>query len=160
MRANRTSGSMSGRWKRGMVRLVRHRQTKEPATDRPHLTYRATARLYRLLGALASSGSWLAITQPLSRVWLRSGLGVCLPSGLSPRSIRKAPSLGSWLRGVAYRTARRAQTEFARRHKHERRAVRREGSSPDDMTWPEVQQVLHEELSGLSERYRAPLTLR
>jgi RNA polymerase sigma factor (sigma-70 family) len=74
-------------------------------------------------------------------------------------SIRKAPSLGSWLRGVAYRTARRAQTEFARRHKHERRAVRREGSSPDDMTWPEVQQVLHEELSGLSERYRAPLTL-
>ena len=66
------------------------------------------------------------------------------------RSIRKTPALGSWLHGVAYRTARRAQTEFARRHKHERRAVRREESSPDDMTWPEVRQVLHEELSGLS----------
>jgi RNA polymerase sigma factor (sigma-70 family) len=74
-------------------------------------------------------------------------------------SIRKTPSLGSWLRGVAYRTARRAQTEFARRHKHEQLVGRREASSPDEMTWPEVQQVLHEELSGLSERYRAPLTL-
>ena len=41
------------------------------------------------------------------------------------RSIRKTPSLGSWLHGVASRTARRAQTEFARRHKHERLAGRR-----------------------------------
>jgi RNA polymerase sigma factor (sigma-70 family) len=75
------------------------------------------------------------------------------------RSIRKMPSLGSWLRGVAYRTACRAQTEFARRHKHERLAVRPEASSADEMTWPEVQQVLHEELNRLSERYLAPLTL-
>jgi RNA polymerase sigma factor (sigma-70 family) len=75
------------------------------------------------------------------------------------RSIRKTPSLGSWLHGVAYRTARRAQTEFARRHKHEHLAGRREASATDERTWPEVQQVLHEELNGLSERYRAPLTL-
>src|SRR5262249_29980138 len=75
------------------------------------------------------------------------------------RSIRKTPSLGSWLRGVAFRTARRAQTEFARRHKHERLAGRREAAPADEMTWPEVQQVLHEELDGLSERHRAPLTL-
>jgi hypothetical protein len=27
------SGSMSGKWKRSMVKLLRHRQTKEPATD-------------------------------------------------------------------------------------------------------------------------------
>jgi hypothetical protein len=29
-----------------MVRLVRHRQTKGPATDRSHLNHRATSRLY------------------------------------------------------------------------------------------------------------------
>jgi retron-type reverse transcriptase len=29
--------------------LVRHRQTKEPETDRGHLTHRATSRLYRLI---------------------------------------------------------------------------------------------------------------
>jgi RNA polymerase sigma factor (sigma-70 family) len=76
-----------------------------------------------------------------------------------PRSIHQTSSLGSWLHGVAYRTACRAQTEFARRHKHERLAARREAPSKDEMTWLEVQQVLHEELSRLSERYRAPLTL-
>jgi RNA polymerase sigma factor (sigma-70 family) len=74
-------------------------------------------------------------------------------------SIRKTPSLACWLRGVAYRTARRAQTEFARRHKHERLAVRPESTRPDDMTWPEVRRVLHEELNGISERHRAPLTV-
>ena len=40
------SGSMSGEWKRGTARLVRHRQTKGPATDRPSLNHRATPRLY------------------------------------------------------------------------------------------------------------------
>lgn len=29
-----------------MVGLVRHRQTKEPETDRPNLNHRATSRLY------------------------------------------------------------------------------------------------------------------
>ena len=31
-----------------MAGLVRHRQTKEPETDRPHLNHRATSRLYLL----------------------------------------------------------------------------------------------------------------
>lgn len=47
MRENRPSGSMSGRWRRSMVELMRHRQTKEPETDRPNLNHRATSRLYQ-----------------------------------------------------------------------------------------------------------------
>jgi hypothetical protein len=43
------SGSTSGMWKRGMAWIMRHRQTKEPDTDRPNLNHRATSRLYRSL---------------------------------------------------------------------------------------------------------------
>ena len=45
-RENRPSGSTSGKWKRSMAELVRHRQTKGPATDRLDLNHRATSRLY------------------------------------------------------------------------------------------------------------------
>ena len=76
-------------------------------------------------------------------------------------SIRKAASLASWLHGVAYRVARKAQAESARRDKHEGRASqdRPVAAAADDLTWREVRQVVHEELSRLSERYRAPLVL-
>ena len=46
MRENRPPGSMSGEWKRSKVRLLRHRQPKGPATDRPSLNHRVTPRLY------------------------------------------------------------------------------------------------------------------
>jgi RNA-directed DNA polymerase len=52
MREIRLSGSMSGMWKRSRVNLVRHRQTKEPGTDRGHLNHRATSRLYRLISTV------------------------------------------------------------------------------------------------------------
>jgi len=72
-------------------------------------------------------------------------------------SIRKTASVGSWLHGVAYRTALKARARSAARRKFESRAPVRPVSEPDDLTWREVRQVLHEELAGLAERYRAPL---
>jgi len=40
-----TSGSMSGVWKRGMVRIVRHRQPKGSAPAMLNLNHRVTPRL-------------------------------------------------------------------------------------------------------------------
>jgi RNA polymerase sigma factor (sigma-70 family) len=73
-------------------------------------------------------------------------------------TIRKKASVGSWLYGVAYRTARQARLRSARRQRHESACPRRNAAfPPDDPSWREVQQLLHAELSRLPERYRAPL---
>src|SRR5262245_14728086 len=72
-------------------------------------------------------------------------------------SIRKTTSVGSWLHGVAYRTALKARAQLATRQKNEARAPARPIPEPDDLSWREVRQVLHEELTGLAERYRVPL---
>lgn len=74
-------------------------------------------------------------------------------------SIRKMTSLGSWLHGVANRTALKARAQSVTRQKHEARVPVRETFEPDDLSWREVQLVLHEELNKLSERYRVPLVL-
>jgi cytochrome c peroxidase len=72
-------------------------------------------------------------------------------------SIRKTVSVASWLHGVAHRTALKARWQSATREKNEGRAPARPISNPDDLAWREVQQVLHEELTRLAERYRLPL---
>jgi cytochrome c peroxidase len=72
-------------------------------------------------------------------------------------SIRKRESVGSWLHGVAYRTALKARARSAARQKNEARAPARTLANPDDLTWREMQEVLHAELAGLAERYRVPL---
>lgn len=72
-------------------------------------------------------------------------------------SIRKAASLGSWLHGVALRTAhklRRDTRQFA--------PLPREIGGPDstaEVVWREVGHVLDQELGRLPEKYRAPLIL-
>jgi RNA polymerase sigma factor (sigma-70 family) len=75
-------------------------------------------------------------------------------------TIRQSRSLGSWLYGVAYRTALKARAQAAGRRRVEAKApVRAVPSSIDDLSWREVQAVLHEELNRLPEIHRAPLVL-
>jgi RNA polymerase sigma factor (sigma-70 family) len=74
-------------------------------------------------------------------------------------SIRKGASLGSWLHGVAYRTALKARAQSAVRRKHEARAPRRQCSEANELSWREVRQVQHDELGGMPERYREPLVI-
>jgi RNA polymerase sigma factor (sigma-70 family) len=74
-------------------------------------------------------------------------------------SIRKTESLGSWLHGVAYRTALKARAQLATRQKHEARVPVRPACAPDDLSWREARQVVHEEVGGLPERYRAVVVL-
>jgi len=75
-------------------------------------------------------------------------------------AIRRRASLASWLYGVAYRLALKAQAAAARRSLHEKQlpppAPR---DSAADVTWGELRQVLDEELARLPEKFRAPLLL-
>src|SRR5712691_6686657 len=75
-------------------------------------------------------------------------------------AIRNQASVGSWLHGVAYRTALKARAGTAKRQKHECRAPSQPSAgAADDLTWREVQQVLHAELNKVAEVYRTPLVL-
>jgi RNA polymerase sigma factor (sigma-70 family) len=73
------------------------------------------------------------------------------------RSIRDANALAGWLHGVAFRIASQAKKQAARRRLCERRAASTEVSTEDDMSWREVQCILHAELERLPEKYRLPL---
>jgi RNA polymerase sigma factor (sigma-70 family) len=74
-------------------------------------------------------------------------------------SIRKAASLASFLHGVAYRTALKVRDNSARRRRYEAWAPQRSTMDPDELSWREVRQAVHEELDRLPERYRAALVL-
>jgi RNA polymerase sigma factor (sigma-70 family) len=75
-------------------------------------------------------------------------------------SVRGPDSLGSWLYGVALRTARHARLDAARRRRREERAAASPlCESPDDVDWRDLRAVLDEEIAGLPESYREPLVL-
>jgi RNA polymerase sigma factor (sigma-70 family) len=74
-------------------------------------------------------------------------------------TIRKTASVGSWLHGVAHRTALKARAQSAARRKHESRGPVRPPREADDLSWREVRQVLHEEIDRLPARFRSPVVL-
>jgi RNA polymerase sigma factor (sigma-70 family) len=76
-------------------------------------------------------------------------------------SITKREALGSWLYGVAYRVALKAQADLVRRRKHERQAAagRFETSSHPVETGEELWAILDEEVNRLPDKYRRPVVL-
>jgi RNA polymerase sigma factor (sigma-70 family) len=75
-------------------------------------------------------------------------------------AIRKRASVGSWLYGVAYRVALRARAQASRRPVPEHGNVpMAQADAVTELSHREQQEILHEELSQLTEKYRAPLVL-
>jgi RNA polymerase sigma factor (sigma-70 family) len=75
-------------------------------------------------------------------------------------AIRKRAALGSWLHGVAYRAALKAQAREACRRRHEREAIPSESTDPArDVLWRDLRAVLDAALDHLPRQYRAPLVL-
>jgi RNA polymerase sigma factor (sigma-70 family) len=75
-------------------------------------------------------------------------------------AIRDIESTGSWLHGVALRSAHKCRVEQARRRRRERQYARTElAETADSMTWGELRGVLDDELGKMDRSYRAPLIL-
>jgi RNA polymerase sigma factor (sigma-70 family) len=76
------------------------------------------------------------------------------------RSLRCRDTLGSWLYGVAYRTALKARCSAARRRAHEAAARVRAPAEPlAAMTVSEAQEIVDRELAALPDKFRSPLVL-
>jgi RNA polymerase sigma factor (sigma-70 family) len=74
-------------------------------------------------------------------------------------TIRRQSSLGSWLHGVARRTALKLRSQADRQRRRERTTARAEGDGiSDETTWGELRGILDEELERLPEASREPRT--
>jgi RNA polymerase sigma factor (sigma-70 family) len=74
-------------------------------------------------------------------------------------SLDRRGSLAGWLYGVASRVAQKAKVSAARRRAHETEAQTMPRAEPSDCCRHEVHLTLHEEVSLLPEKFRAPLVL-
>src|SRR5205807_5832522 len=75
-------------------------------------------------------------------------------------TIRKRQSVGSWLFGVAFRTARKARADALRRRTFEKAPMHPPPADPHaEAVWRELRPLLDAELDRLPEKYRAPLVL-
>src|SRR5205085_417873 len=76
------------------------------------------------------------------------------------RKILRRESVGSWLHGVAYRTALKARTAALRRLvKEKQTAAGQAVDDRSDIVWRELRPILDEEIDRLPEKYRLPLVL-
>jgi RNA polymerase sigma-70 factor (ECF subfamily) len=76
------------------------------------------------------------------------------------RSLGKPESLGSWLYGVAYRTALHAKAEAARRRAPQGQVPALAADDPvEELIGREIRLVLDEEVNRLPSKYRAPFVL-
>jgi len=73
-------------------------------------------------------------------------------------SIGKQESVGSWLYGVALRTALRARAN-ARRRDRDREVAMPAFETPADATWDDLRPVIDREVGKLPEKFRAPVVL-
>src|SRR5262249_21035994 len=73
-------------------------------------------------------------------------------------SIREREAIGSWLFGVAYRTAMKAKLLASKRAALEKKAgpEHAEASPPAEAAWRELQRQVDEELQRLDDKYKAP----
>jgi RNA polymerase sigma factor (sigma-70 family) len=75
-------------------------------------------------------------------------------------SIRKGEAVGSWLYAVASRLAHKARLRIGKRRVCERQAAGPLEQTPmDEVTWGELRDILHAEVSRLPEKYRAAVVL-
>ncbi len=75
------------------------------------------------------------------------------------RSIRRPESVGSWLFGVALRTASNARMAAIRRRRHERQRGAAAATRPAEEIGDDFASALWEEVDRLAEKYRAPVVL-
>ncbi len=75
-------------------------------------------------------------------------------------SIGQPERLGNWLYGVAYRVARKARADVARRRAREHQVSDMPTRQPDhEADGEELRQVLDDEVRRLPDKFRAPLVL-
>jgi RNA polymerase sigma factor (sigma-70 family) len=75
-------------------------------------------------------------------------------------SVRRREAVGSWLYGVAYRTALAARARVGRHRRREKQVQDMpERQAETEPTWPGLQALLDQELNRLPDLYRLPVVL-
>jgi RNA polymerase sigma factor (sigma-70 family) len=74
-------------------------------------------------------------------------------------SLRRPELVGSWLHGVAVRTALKARAIAGKRHRRERPVVEQPAIDADDYLWRDLRPILDEAIRQLPQKYRVPFVL-